>query len=313
MRAPTRLALLLLATALSWPRAVDCRGLEQVVHPDLQHCCSDEPRMGCPAVDAVTKGQDGFLHLFARDKAIRALVDAKGFPEVRRGWTVDSKGTWFPEGVPVTGEDRPRGALLLGSWILLSKGGRFYRYSAPMRLNSTGSNCRNFHSLFCPRPGLELVGSLASTARGRDGRQQVQGYYFQPETGSYLEAAFEGSALEAASETRAQVRSLTAVTLHRERLVVFRRQLESRGLLFDAAGNACPFAISPGQTLTDPDADLSRPPTAPRLACLSTQVFWGCPQSWCFRPDVDDILATSGRRADGSFAPHLIVYRGHYH
>lgn len=87
------------------------------------------------------------------------------------------------------------------------------------------------------------------------------------------------------------------------------------GVYFNTHGYACFYEITGEELESKSFYKIERPaitPGVPMVDCQPLNIFFGCPQSWCFRNDVDDMIVTQTREEVGSNREVIIVYRGHY-
>ena len=87
------------------------------------------------------------------------------------------------------------------------------------------------------------------------------------------------------------------------------------GVYFNTHGYACYFEVSGKDLETGHLADFQRPAITkgiPMVDCIPSAVFFGCPQSWCYRNDADDFIVTKTFDQQKTIQETILVYRGHY-
>ena len=103
---------------------------------------------------------------------------------------------------------------------------------------------------------------------------------------------------------------MSSLVIYHEQVMVHSRSVVDFGYAFEDTGYACRFLLGK-EEVTEHDSPALH---SPFLNCLPSNMFLGCPQSWCFRSDVDDILLSSfDTPGASSTSSSLVIYRGHYY
>lgn len=291
---------------------VDAESFEWLVPGDLQHCCGDTLDPKCLEIDSISEYRDGHQYVFAKNSIIKIRIKPKGYPEVYHGATVNVSD-WIPGAMP-NDKERVIAAFYDGRHILVKRGSKFYKFKEPMKPaeDFATSDCeKSGHPLFCDNAPGKLVDVTVSAIRGNDDFDEIKAYYkHTAEDGSisYVVKNYIGDVPEEEVEPL-PFASVSAATTYYEDRRVHGDSLADYGYVFEENGFACPFILKQGQSGVASYGGAKNP----MISCFPTNVFLGCPQSFCFRGDVDDVMTTNVDVPGGSAVERLMVYRGHYH
>ena len=301
-------------------------GFHTLVPDRFQDCCGDEQLDNCGIVDSIARGPDGNHYVFVSGAVYQVRMSQKGFPEVYEGAMWDDS-VWFSDNRQETGQtsvNRTTAAVLLSiegqkPLLVVSKGGLFYKfhklpteegYKLRRDVNST-ADCHDVHPLFCDDSLGDLVDATASSIRGTTSEDEVKAYYRGLDAkgnADYHERNYVGYR-PVGSSVDVPFESVSSVTVYDAEIRVFDNIQRDRGYVFEDTGFACRWELYRNEE----QLQLIDALRQPLVNCLPTNVFLGCPQSWCLNSAVDDMLVTTLPHDDGSVSKRLVVYRGHYH
>lgn len=293
-------------------------GYESVVPPALQKCCGDKLSETCGGISTVTRGQDGHHYVFTNDFVIKTHFNPRGFPQILNSRSYDLNREWFPAVKLVRSNETvsgvldaslPKAAILYQGVITIMKEGRFYQFEAPKKLSSYDIECEDvlkaakLHPLYCEMGEGQLVDVTISNSRGLDTDPEIKAFFM--EDGVIYEKNYLGTrAMKGRNKTPFQ--GMSSLFIYHEQVMVHSKSIADFGYAFEETGYACPFVLRKDE-VTEHDSPALH---APYMNCLPANIFFGCPQSWCYRADLDDLLLYSSDTFGTKSS--VVVYRGNY-
>ena len=295
-------------------------GYESLVPSALHKCCNDGLSETCGGIDTITRGQDGHHYVFTNDYVIKTHFNARGYPQILNSNSYSPNSDWFPRvklvrtnatESGVLDSSQPRAAFLMNGIITVMKDGRFYQFDNPKNLTRYDSTCddaiksTSLHPLYCDLEQGQLVDVTISNARGRERDPEVKAYF--NDEGVIYEKNYAGTrAMKGRNKTPFQ--GMSSIFIYHEQVMVHSRSIADFGYAFEDTGYACRFVLRKDE-VTEHDSPALH---APFMNCLPSNIFLGCPQSWCYRADLDDLLLSTFDTPGTMSGSSVVVYRGHY-
>ncbi|KAI1298600.1 hypothetical protein HDE_04119 [Halotydeus destructor] len=296
------------------------QGFRQLVPAQLQPCCGDSFNPACLEIDSISRGQEGYHYIFAKDYVIKSRLGHKGYPEIEGSEAYINNTLWFGHGPDVANSKTIAAVMVTDTsgkqTIQVKKGPYYYKFNTPVENHSStqgtrSADCKTVHPAFCDDSAGRLVDITVSGIRGAKNQDEVKAYYKQEAGGltHIVEKNYIGTSMKAGKSKTPFVPAVSSITTFYEELRIHDQLMRDHGYVFEENGFACRYKLYSGQEGFIDYKGLRNP----AVNCMPTQVFYGCPQSWCWSPQIDDLTVAYVPTASGQSSRKLVTFRGNYH
>lgn len=328
-------------------RATNGIGYEALVPNDLHKCCGNKlsPDKECSKVNAAAFFERKGV-IFMTGKYVEARIKSNDYPEVLSEISIrkiidwdwsgeehDGWQGWLQQWFDEPGEEI-QAAVNIDKFIWVRRGDNFYKFATVGgKAVQVVHDCRDVDPTFCDTNNERLV-ALASY-RGRKNDLYVEAFHKQLNVSAddvnlgYRVTTTRNGQPWAGGRLSPDLEDVEAMVVYDQTMGIEENEkmmhrgdddtdhLVNHGLYFNSEGFACPFKRSSADLEKAMPFRLIRrkntvAPGLPMPGCYPTRTFIGCPQSWCYNSEVDDIIVTRTRESGNRFKEEIVVYRGHY-
>ncbi|KAI1280478.1 hypothetical protein HDE_13452 [Halotydeus destructor] len=269
------------------------------------------------------------------DQSVRPFADWDFARDDSNGWKAI-----IDDLLPLTDDsDEVEAAFQLDQDIVIKRGKTYFVFrEAKGRAMETYLDCRQVNPAICEGNGERT--EAVATYWGADGERYTQAFHYRPGVNrTYRVSTSKGRESWQTYELLPHDDTVDAILVYRHSFLSKDDEKKSKpmndvedsgndvinyGVYFNLDGMACTFEVSSAELesrmgVTAIGTNLLKPsaaagiPFLPRENCFPANVFLGCPQSWCYANDVDDIIVARTQVDFNSFRDEIVVYRGHYY